>query len=147
MITEFQGPYRWLSNMYPCEIPMKAPYHGIIFPCVESAYQVMKAEPSKNTGYVNLLKQFSKIDGYKAKKLGKTLTLRNDWNEVKVPIMKRLLEIKFQIPEFKAKLLSTRDIYIQEGNNWNDKFWGICLKTNTGENILGKLLMEIRSSL
>lgn len=30
---------------------------------------------------------------------------------------------------------------------WNDKFWGVCLKTGKGSNTLGKLIMEIRSNL
>lgn len=54
---------------------------------------------------------------------------------------------KFNKEPFKSKLIATGDLYIQEGNLWNDKFWGVCLKTNTGQNILGKLIMEIRNEI
>ena len=32
-------------------------------------------------------------------------------------------------------------IYSSTENAWNDKYWGVCLKTNIGQNNLGKLLM------
>ena len=54
---------------------------------------------------------------------------------------------KFNQEPFKSKLLDTGDEYIMEGNWWGDKFWGICLKTNTGNNNLGKLIMQIRNTL
>lgn len=58
--------------------------------------------------------------------------------------MKELLIKKFNQEPFRQKLIDTGDVYIQEGNNWNDIYWGVCIKTNKGENILGKLIMEIR---
>ena len=61
--------------------------------------------------------------------------------------MKLCLEQKFTDPTYKKLLLNTGDLYIQEGNYWGDKFWGICLKTNTGQNILGHLIMNIRTRL
>ena len=48
---------------------------------------------------------------------------------------------------YRTLLLETGNEYIQEGNWWNDTFWGFCLKTNTGENKLGKLIMKIRNEL
>lgn len=61
--------------------------------------------------------------------------------------MENCLRQKFKQEPFKSKLLATGNIIIQEGNRWNDKFWGICLKTNQGENHLGKMIMKIREEL
>jgi predicted NAD-dependent protein-ADP-ribosyltransferase YbiA (DUF1768 family) len=59
--------------------------------------------------------------------------------------MSQLLVRKFAHPELQELLLATGDQEIQEGNNWNDRFWGVC--DGEGENILGKLLMGLRRSL
>ena len=61
--------------------------------------------------------------------------------------MEEALRAKFNIPEFKEKLLATGEMHLEEGNNWNDTFWGVDLKTGKGENHLGKLLMKIRKEL
>lgn len=44
--------------------------------------------------------------------------------------------------ELRDKLLFTNDKYLEETNDWNDKYWGIC--NGIGENNLGKILMGIR---
>jgi predicted NAD-dependent protein-ADP-ribosyltransferase YbiA (DUF1768 family) len=61
--------------------------------------------------------------------------------------MANCIEQKFNIEPYRTKLLETKDEYLQEGNRWNDKFWGVCLKTNKGENHLGKLIMSVRGAL
>ncbi len=44
--------------------------------------------------------------------------------------------------ELKQKLISTGNSILEEGNYWNDTFWGICKEKE--ENHLGKLLMKVR---
>jgi len=61
--------------------------------------------------------------------------------------MSECIEQKFNQEPFKALLLATKNEFIQEGNRWGDKFWGFCLKTNQGENNLGKLIMKKREGL
>jgi len=58
-----------------------------------------------------------------------------------------LIRIKFQDPFLAAKLIKTYPAQLIEGNYWNDKYWGVCLKTNIGENHLGKILMQVRKEL
>ena len=60
-------------------------------------------------------------------------------------LMKRLLKMKFAIPELKEMLLATGDEELVEGNYWRDTIWGVC--DGVGENHLGKMLMEIREDL
>ena len=47
----------------------------------------------------------------------------------------------------KALLLATGDAELQEGNTWNDTFWGVSSKTGKGKNTLGKILMKVRGEL
>ena len=61
--------------------------------------------------------------------------------------MKHSLIQKFNQEPYKSKLLNTENEFIQEGNMWNDKFWGVCLKTGKGENNLGRMIMDIRTKL
>lgn len=65
--------------------------------------------------------------------------------------MRQLLELKFNQPEFREKLLLTQDEDLIEGNWWHDNIWGDCscpkCKDIPGKNRLGILLMEIRSQL
>lgn len=83
----------------------------------------------------------------KAKYAGRRVTLRPDWEDVKVEVMRTELRRKFSDPELAILLLSTGDEEIQEGNTWNDTFWGISLRTGRGLNILGHLLMDVRAEL
>jgi len=81
-----------------------------------------------------------------AKRLGsdrKKTILRDDWDEVKLPIMIELVQKKFDIPHRKKKLMSTGYAVLVEGNTWNDTYWGIC--NRRGRNALGILEMALRS--
>ena len=42
-------------------------------------------------------------------------------------------------------LLSTEDSSLVEGNDWNDKFWGVC--QGKGLNHLGRILMKVRKEV
>lgn len=61
--------------------------------------------------------------------------------------MRELLVLKFSQNPFKQLLLNTGNLYIQEGNKWGDTFWGVDLRTNVGENNLGKLIMSVQEDL
>lgn len=72
--------------------------------------------------------------------------IRKDWEQVKIDIMKECLLAKFtQNAKLKQLLLSTGESTIVEDSP-RDDFWGIG-KHKTGKNMLGKLLMEVRSVL
>lgn len=131
----FKGKYYFLSNMYPCDIAAQIDEKQYKFSCVEAAFQASKC-PNRSSEFVSL-------NGYEAKKLGKRVELRNDWDEIKVGLMKELVKQKFSKPNLLAKLKSITD-EIVETNNWGDTFWGKCY--GKGQNILGKILMEIRDS-
>lgn len=141
MITNFSSEStRWLSNFYPCDIIFENNHYA----SVEHAYMSAKSlDPN--------WKQFC-IETEKpgiVKKNSYEIELRSDWNNIKVNVMKECVTQKFSKEPFCTKLLDTNDEYIQEGNWWNDKFWGVDLNANPpiGKNILGILIMEVRSNL
>ena len=62
--------------------------------------------------------------------------------------METAVHAKFtQNVELKELLLETGDSELIEGNTWGDREWGVDLKTNEGQNKLGKILMKVRESL
>ena len=71
---------------------------------------------------------------------------RKDWDVVKVDIMRDILRAKASQHEYvRRKLLQTGDRELIE-NSWRDDFWGWG-KNRGGQNMLGKLWMEIRTEL
>ncbi len=139
MIKEFQDEFRWLSNFAPVKIVLD----GVEFPSVEHAYQSAKSDDVE-------WKKFCSNPSNTAqdvKRQSQSITLKENWNDIKREVMAECVNQKFNQEPYKTKLLETGTQHIQEGNTWNDKFWGVCLKTNKGENHLGKLIMDVRSAL
>lgn len=134
MIKEFRGEYSWLSNFADVEII----FEGDSYRSVENAYMAAKSsDPAWRT--------FCQAQTAAAcKKASKDIELRPDWEESKKLYMWAFLWQKFNKPSYKERLLATGDQNIIEGNFWNDKYWGICLKDFEGENWLGRLIMNIR---
>ena len=134
-IREFKDENRFLSNFWPCQVL----FEGKMYPSSENAYQAAKC--------VNVQDRvmFENITPAEAKKLGKEVTVRSDWDSVKDEIMRAVILDKFsRNEELGAKLLATGDIALVEGNRWNDTYWGVDLASGKGENRLGEVLMETR---
>jgi ribA/ribD-fused uncharacterized protein len=71
---------------------------------------------------------------------------RPDWDDVKVDVMRGILRAKAEQHEYVTrKLLATGDRRLVE-NSWRDDFWGWGPDRN-GQNMLGRLWMEIRSEI
>jgi ribA/ribD-fused uncharacterized protein len=108
---------------------------------LEHVYQAAKAV--KESDVAKILKAPTAGE---AKALGRRIQIRPDWEEKKVGFMLFFLRRKFgTIRQFRALLLSTGDRELIEGNHWGDTFWGVC--NGVGENMLGKLLMQVRGEL
>lgn len=136
MITIFDNEYAFLSNFY--ESPFEV--DGITYPTVEHFFQAMKSKDVEGRKKIAA----APTPG-KAKRLGRTIELRKDWEEIKDTVMWSGLRHKFQIPELREKLLATGNEELIEGNWWGDTTWGVC--NGKGENRLGKLLMKIREEI
>jgi ribA/ribD-fused uncharacterized protein len=140
-ITSFQGEYRFLSNFWPSLIV----WEGLLYPTLEHAYAASKT----NDPLVKAQVQLCPTPG-EAKEYLATHGLQPDtsWtSERKLEVMEALLLIKFggKDPLLMRALLATSDAELVEGNDWNDRFWGVC--DGIGENHLGKLLMRVRTRL
>lgn len=88
----------------------------------------------------------------RAKKMGRRVAVRADWDEVKIAVMDELLHAKFAHRQMRELLLKTGDAVLVEGNHWHDPFWGVCTGCKygcegIGENHLGRLLMALRTEL
>jgi len=140
-ITEFRGPYRWLSNFDWREVE----FEGLMYPSSEHAFQAAK------TLDLELRKAIRDQPTYlKAKRAGRKLKLRADWEDVKVQVMETILRDKFtRHLDLRSKLLDTGDAELVEGNDWHDHDWGVCTCGDCppGKNNLGKVLMKIREEL
>ena len=138
----FCGEFEFLSNFSASPVE----YKGHIYPSVEVAFQAAKAFNEVDAG---LFKKFkTHFDSGKAKRLGRQINLRPDWENIKLDVMFDLLCKKFQIPSLRQQLLATGDIELVEFTVWHDNYWGDCTcgkcRKIEGKNILGKMLTEIR---
>ena len=138
MTMQFKGEYAWLSNFAPVEIE----YEGRTYPSLEHAYQAARSIDPSWKDYCA-----SGVSSGNVKRKSKNIIYSADWMEVRVAVMKELCIKKYADPDYKAKLLATGSLEIIEGNTWGDTFWGVDIRTGEGLNILGKIIMEIRSSL
>lgn len=133
-IEAFQGEFRFLSNFYPSPITIGK----ITFPTVEHAFQAAKTNiPAERKLIIE-----AKTPG-EAKRLGRKVTKRDDWDEVKLYVMEFLVTLKFkQNQELREMLILTHPYELEEGNTWGDTFWGTC--NGDGQNWLGTILMQVR---
>lgn len=135
--------YGCFSNFYPCTIT----FNGLTYKNSEAAWQSQKIVSESQR------KEFTTLNPSEAKKLGRRVELRKDWEDVKYNIMVDICMAKFsQNPELGEILKSTgSEEIIENTTGWHDNIWGNCdcekCKNKPGQNLLGKALMEVRSKL
>ena len=139
VIDSFTGQYEFLSNFYYSPIKVHKVGRG---KTVEHVYQAMKCQDKDQAAYV-----LSLPTPGQAKRAGRKVILREDWEMVKVHAMYKCLRAKFPGPgdELSERLLATDWINLIEGNTWGDQVWGVC--GGQGANLLGKILMHRRAEL
>jgi|SRR5882672_482980 len=118
MIIEFKGSCGFLSNFYPCPIT----YEGLTYPTSEHAFQAAK---SLDRGTRLMILELP--NPRSAKYAGRRIELREDWEDVKLAVMKKILQLKFnpeKRQEMAARLHATGSKLLCEGNNWGDDYWG-----------------------
>ena len=135
-IDKFEGEYRFLSNFWLS--PVK--FDGVEYPSVEHAYQAAKTLNPQIRQNIQ-----SQPTPNMAKKIGKNVELREDWESIKEVVMLDLLRQKFRDQDLVQLLLDTGDKELIEGNWWMDFYWGVC--NGIGKNRLGILLMQVRDEI
>jgi ribA/ribD-fused uncharacterized protein len=135
-ITAFTGEYRWLSNFWPARVMLD----GVFYPTVEHAYVAAKTTDPAVRYQVLLC-----IGPTSVKRFGRTIKLRDDWNDIRLRVMADLVWLKFQEPHLRELLVQTAGRELIEGNTWNDTFWGVC--RGVGTNHLGRIIMNVREHI
>jgi ribA/ribD-fused uncharacterized protein len=143
MIGPFSGEYRFLSNFWV------EPARGGL--TNEHFFQAEKSFDAEDRAFV-----MRAPSAGAAKKRGRMINLREDWDAVKDTVMLSGLRSKFYSdPELRRKLIDTGDEYLAEVNHWGDTYWGVEVHTlpgwetptYQGKNMLGILLMQVRAEL
>ena len=140
-IEEFRGDFAFLSNFYPAIFTFNFRLWG----SAEIAYQAAKTRNVEDIEWIRSSKTaaIAKRRGGPKGEDGRSITVREGWEGIKVAIMRRIVLAKFlQNPGLRAQLLATGDAVQIEGNYWGDREWGVC--RGKGKNMLGILLMEVR---
>ena len=142
MINCFDGKWAFLSNFYWSEIE----FEGIVYPTNEHFFQAMKTlDNDERRQIANCLTPGQ------AKRMGRRVALRPDWEDVKESVMLEGLCLKFADEQLADWLLETGDEELIEGTTWHDNEWGNCscpkCKDIPGRNKLGRLLMIVRDMI
>lgn len=152
-IDSFTGKYFFLSNFCPIDIwPQGWPKSLPPFPTSEHLFQAYKVDVNSINDWLPEVEwiRTAPTPG-EAKRRGRTtLLMRSDWDNIRIDVMRFVIEEKFCDPVFAQHLLDTDDAELIEGNTWGDRFWGCTWDKDfgwTGHNWLGTILMEERSKL
>lgn len=93
-------------------------------------------------------------DGLAVKQFAHKLILEGaeqlpDWNFAKLGLMHTAVSRKFiHNPDIAKRLLETGNQELVEGNDWEDRFWGVDpVGSRNGKNNLGIILMQVRQEL
>jgi len=118
-------------------------YKGIEYATSEHAYMSAKSDDMEWKSRCADKQVPAKV----IKRESKDIILIDNWELFKFFVMSEVIDIKFSLEPFRSQLLATGDVGIEEGNTWNDLFWGVDNYTRKGHNHLGNILMEKRDLL
>ena len=138
VITSFSGEYDFLSNFHPNQPDSHV--------TVEHLFQAEKATGQSDYDFI-----MSSETPSLAKKRGRMITLRKDWESVKYELMYKCLVRKFKNADMRERIIFTGCAYLEEGNSWHDNEWGACSCERcfnlSKRNMLGLLLMRVRRDI
>lgn len=131
-----------LSNFYNCPVT----YNGRTYANSESAFQAEKTLVDSEKD------KFLNVEPALAKKMGRKLTLRPDWDEVRYSIMLDIVRAKFkQNPDLAEALVALDcDSIVENTTGWHDNIWGKCYCSKcqgNGKNFLGEILFKVKQEL
>jgi ribA/ribD-fused uncharacterized protein len=159
VITHFTGDEHFLSNFYLSPVLLG----NIWYPSGEHAFVSLKTIDPR------IKRKVAQIETpLEAKRYGRKIELRPEWDDRRVEMMSRVIRSKFSPTRNRhlaQQLVRTRGYTLVEGNHWGDLYWGACYFTNNnrvpdmkvwhrdgnipliGFNFLGSLLMIRRDQL
>ncbi len=153
MIQTFRGEHDYLSNFYKAPVEI----FGIKGETNEHIFQAMKTVIDTERYWI-----MDSPSPFEAKKRGRLVTMRPDWNGIRRRVMLELNLAKYnQNPKLAAALVLSAPHTLVEGNYWGDAYWGAVPavlghtdqltwkdeetgQVLVGDNWLGRILMMIR---
>lgn len=134
-----------LTNYFLCDVLVD----GIMYSSSEAAYHSQKFLDE------DIKKIMAKLTPDESKHVSRILSrfIRDDWDDVKYNLMKKVVVEKFkQNQDCLEELLDTGSMeLIEDTTGWHDNTWGECkcddCKNLEHKNLLGKILVEIREEL
>ena len=130
-----RGEFAFLSNFYECPITCQ----GITYRSSENLFQAAKTKD------LRIRREMADKTPGQAKRMGRKIDIRQDWEGIKIDVMRWVVRRKFTEHRDLAVKLMAIDCEIVEDNTWGDRFWGRV--DGQGQNWLGKILMEVRDEL
>ena len=132
-----KDPYGFLGNFYPSRMFIGDRWWN----WVEAPYQAAKTVTREDEDLI-----WNAKTAMESRNLGQKVKMRSDWDQIKRDIMKECCLAKFlQHPDLRKQLMGTGTEELIEDSPI-DWYWG-CGKDGTGQNVLGQVLMEIRTQL
>ena len=135
----YMQPFYCLDNFSSFAVVM----NNHVWATAEHAYHSLKFDDESVLAQI-----FEAKSAHDAKKIAKANNdkKRKDWQEVRVPMMEKVLRLKLAQHQYvQEKLLETGEVEIIEDSP-KDSFWGGG-PNNDGQNNLGKLWMKLREEL
>jgi ribA/ribD-fused uncharacterized protein len=151
VIDDFHGQYAFLSNFHFNPILLA----GKIWDTTEHYYQAQKFRPdllfsefAPDTMWEHVRKAGSPSEAYRISHRYRTYWDKT-FEERKFMVMSTCVFEKFaQHRTLRHQLIETGRAELVEGNAWHDNYWGNCRCGDCakieGQNMLGKLLMQLR---
>lgn len=146
-IRFYEHDFYVLSNFSAFEVILDTDTDLCIttFKTAEHAYHFFKFRWDVISIAADIQRASSAHEAFKIAERNKSLR-REDWDVVKVGIMRDIIRAKAAQHEYvRRKLLQTGDRELVE-DSWRDDFWGWG-PNRDGQNMLGKLWMEVRTEI
>ncbi len=147
LILSFSEDHRWLSNFWVAPIELTAFGRSWTMSSTEHVFQMAKLEHTELTREQQR-ELFEEVAGLEtpgqSKRFGRRVPALDvaSWNRSRDRAMATVLRAKFtQHDVLREKLLELEGYYLEEGNHWGDRYWGV---DGSGQNRLGQLLMVLR---
>ena len=134
----FKGTLHNLSNWAICDLT----YRGRKFSSVEQAYFYQLLNEHREHQLAEAIMGLS--NAHEIKLIGETVDISKEWLKKRASVITDIMREKFQIKKFKDELIATYPHPLH--HNVSSMFWGTGAKGD-GQNMTGKVLMEIRGEL
>jgi ribA/ribD-fused uncharacterized protein len=149
--NSYSPQWGWMSNFWPA--PIRVPVGGGFgdkqsFPSAEHLYQFSKWDRRgvDQRELMDAICGLNEVDAASAKRWGRKVRVRPNWEGMKLKVMRNVLREKFaQHHDLAVRLAETDDELLLHLSPW-DKFWGVS-ETRVGLNRLGQLMMQRRELL